>query len=254
MSMPPGQPAVSPRRAAVPPPPPQAAATAPSPGGRVPPRVWAILAIAVACAVAVTAAVVAARGSDRRQEPGQATARSLSGPLGDRREAMFEVASGAESVAVRSVDLGTELYRVTTPEGGSLRPEISDVGSVVRLTLVHSGAPGVGSVEILLHSAVRWQVRLAGGGTEEVVDFTSGRLSGGEVAGGAGTVRVALPRPEGTLVVRVVGGAGELTVRAPGGPPAQVRIGDGAGAGEVTVDGERHRGVAPGTVFGPDTW
>jgi len=49
-------------------------------------------------------------------------------------------------------------------------------------------------------------------------------LSGLEVRGGASSFRVELPKPSGTVPVRISGGASEIVVRRPAGVAARVRL------------------------------
>jgi hypothetical protein len=245
-----------PPRPDLPPPPRHAAAPSTEPViRRGPIRIWVAVAVAIVCALALATLALALRdarpGADAAGAP-PAADRSVSGALNGRQEAQFEMLSGAESVRVRSEDIGEDLYRISTPDFSSVLPKVAESGDRVELSLVHSGAVGPATAVILLNSRVRWTVRLAGGGNDEFIDFGSGRLSSLDLASGAGRIEVVVPAPEGTLLVRLSGGAGQLTVRLPEGPPVQVRL--GAGAGGVTVDGERHEGVAPGTVLKPATW
>jgi hypothetical protein len=50
----------------------------------------------------------------------------------------------------------------------------------------------------------------------------------------------------------MTGGANQFIVHAPANVPARVRI--GSGASNVTLDGVRHTGIAPATVFAPGNW
>ncbi|HZN74366.1 MAG TPA: hypothetical protein VFC00_22085 [Micromonosporaceae bacterium] len=240
-------------------PPRQAAAPPSEPQPRRGIAFSALVAIGVALvsAIGLAALALALRGNPTNTDTGSGAApnvtRSVAGPLAGRQEARFEMLSGAETVRVDSQDIGDDLYRISTPEFSSVVPKVDESGDRIALSLVSSGgAVGPASVSVLLNSRVRWQVRLAGGGNDEFVDFSSGRLASLDLATGAGRIEVAVPAPEGTLVVKLTGGAGQLTVRLPKGPPVQVRLGSGAGG--VTVDGQRHEGLAPGTVLKPPGW
>jgi hypothetical protein len=246
-----------PSRPDLPPPPRHAAAppTAPPPRSSIALRATVAIAVALLAAVGLAALALALRGTPSSSGTGNATPtaeRSVSGALAGRQEAQFEMLSGAETIRVNSQDLGDDLYYITTPEFSSVVPQVVESGSRVALSLVSSGAIGPAQATVLLNSKVRWQIRLAGGGNDEFVDFSSGRLASLDLATGAGRIEVSVPTPEGTLVVKLTGGAGQLTVRLPKGPPVQVRLGSGAGG--VTVDGKLHEGLAPGTVLKPDGW
>lgn len=177
---------------------------------------------------------------------------AVSGALNGRQEAQFELVSGAEAVTVRSADLGEELYRIATPEGGPLAPSVTDGGDRVELSLNPTGRAGTASVEVQLNSAVRWRVRLAGGGLSEVVDFGAGGLAELELVAGASKIDVVVPGPAGTVPIRLGAGAGELIIHTPVGVPTQVRL--DAGAASVTVDGRTRTGLAAGTLLTPAGW
>jgi hypothetical protein len=247
-------------------------------------------------------AVLAALGAAACDE-----ARAVSAPVGDVSEATLEVASGADSITVRSEDLGDDLYVVSTPDGAPVVPVVERDGDVVRVRLVDDAAgdgdadgddaddprvrppwddgpalgdrgaadgndagggdadvveaddpdaddrdDGASAVEIRLSERVRWTLRLAGGADATTVDMSAGGLAGVEFTAGVSRVRLALPAPDGTVVVRVVAGVSEFDVTAPTDAPVRVRI--GAGAGSVALDGATQSGVGGGTVFTPPSW
>ncbi|WJK39466.1 hypothetical protein O7608_23850 [Solwaraspora sp. WMMA2056] len=181
-------------------------------------------------------------------ETAPATERLVTGPRGDLQEAEFDLVSGTTTVNIRAVDLGDELYRVSTPIDADVQPRIiADDDSRIQLHLVPSGQTGPGVVDIQLNSAVRWQLRLTGGVAQHAIDLTAADLDGVDIVGGAARIDLALPAPDGTMTVRMTGGANQFVVSAPDGPPARVSF--GAGAGDVTLDDRQRGGVAPGAVF-----
>jgi hypothetical protein len=171
---------------------------------------------------------------------------------GIRGVATFELVSGADVVRVGARDLGGDLFRVSTPDDSTLAPAADVTGSTVVTSLRGTGLPGPAIVTVELSDDVAWNVRLAGGATDEAVDLTGGR--GGNVDLSAGTSRaaIALPAAAGTQRVTMSGGAGQLTVRLSGAGP--VRVAATGGAGSVTVDGTTHTGVAGGSMWTPDGW
>jgi hypothetical protein len=202
----------------------------------VPPRAWLVIAgLVVLIVVAMT--LTFRRGHEQHE---------VSAPLGNRSAATFELVSGATSVTVRSADLGGELLRAKSP--GRI-PHLDRDGDVVRLSL-DGGNPS--TVEIRLSSRVRWQLRFVSGATDERVDLSSGRVAGVEVVGGVSNLDIALPHPDGTVTVRMSGGAGRFAVRAPSGVPVQARL--DSGAGSVIVDGSPHNGLSAGTVVATADW
>jgi hypothetical protein len=113
-------------------------------------------------------------------------------------------------------------------------------------------ADGQAAVEIRLSDRVRWTLRLAGGAKATTVDMGAGGLAAVEFGAGVSHIRLALPRPEGTVAVRMLAGSSEFDVTAPADVPIRVRI--EAGAGSVILDGATQSGVAAGTVFTPPSW
>jgi hypothetical protein len=166
--------------------------------------------------------------------------------------ATFELVNGADVVRVYVRDLGADLFRVSTPDDAKVAPSVNEDRSTVVAGLRDTGLAGPAVVNVELSDDVAWNVRLAGGATDETVDLTGGR--GGNVDFSAGTSRatVALPAATGTQRVTLSGGASQFAVRLVGSAP--VRVAANGGAGSVTVDGDTHTGVAGGSIWTPDDW
>lgn len=248
-----GQPSLNPRPAAPPPgaeptPPP----VEPEESRRGPSRASLMVGAVVVGALVVTTAVLAVLSTTDEEPRSPAVEHNVSGARDGRSEAQFEIVSGADRVSVRSAELGEDMYRVSTPMDGNLSPEVTDSGGQIQLRLNNVGGTGPAAVEVLLNAAVRWQLRLAGGGTEEHVDFRSGRLGGIELVGGASRIDIALPNPQGTLLVRLGAGAGSLSVNLRPGPPVQVKLTNGAGT--LSVDDKSQTGLGAGTTVTPAGW
>ena len=69
---------------------------------------------------------------------------------------------------------------------------------------------------------------------------------------GSDVISLTLPRPRGSVPVQLAGGASEFLLSLPGGVPARVTA--VGGAGEVSVGGQDHVGVAGGSVFTTPGW
>jgi len=160
-----------------------------------------------------------------------------------RHTAELDVVGGASSVLVRSAELGTTLFRAEDPAQVTVRD------AVVRVS-VRPGGPG--DVVIELNSAVAWRIALDGGATEENVDLSGGRLAELDLGAGAGRITAVLPPPRGTVPVRMTGGASSFEIRVP--DQVQARVLFAGGAGEATIDGTVHTGIAGSTTLATPGW
>jgi hypothetical protein len=71
-------------------------------------------------------------------------------------------------------------------------------------------------------------------------------------AAGSDVISLALPRPHGSVPVRLAGGASQFLLSLPEGVP--VRVSAVGGAGDVSLEGQNHVGVAGGSVFTTPDW
>jgi hypothetical protein len=218
-------------------------------------RTWIIIGAVLAAILVIVAAVLVAARLGAYDEDARGPGRDdrvVTGPLRDRTEATLELLTGAASITVRATDLGDRLYRAASPEGSDLVPEVVDGGDRVQVHLAKRGPDGPEAVEVTVNPRVRWTIRIVGGAVEEVVDLGAGRLAGLDIVGGVTRVEVRLPRPQGTVPVRMSGGANQFVVHAPTGVPVRARL--GSGAANATVDSTTRTGVAAGTVVAPPEW
>jgi hypothetical protein len=168
-----------------------------------------------------------------------------SGPPAERPEAgEFELVGDATVVNLSTGDLGDDLYRVGTPKGSSVRPVADVDGSRVRLSLVTNGTKGTAAVTITLNAEVRWNLRVNGGMKTGVLDLSGTRLGAVDLRGGATRLDLVLPRPDGTLTVRMTGGINRFRIRTADRAPARVRA--QRGAGKITLYDVVEDGVARG--------
>jgi hypothetical protein len=229
-------------------------------GPAEPGRRWLIAAGIAAVALLLTGATVImlSRGSEASRadsgswSPPPAAApvpsHTASAALDGRTTAGFDLVDGARNVTLRAIDLGDSLYRISTPAGSNAVPRAEDRDGRIRLHL----AGDAQSVDVALNAAVRWDLRMTGGADLSTIDLSAGRVGGVDLTGGASRITLTLPRPDGTLSVRMSGGVSLFDVRTAGRVPVRVRV--GSGAGQVTLDGRSHSGVAAGKIFTPDLW
>jgi hypothetical protein len=107
-------------------------------------------------------------------------------------------------------------------------------------------------LSVTLSADVTWQLDFGGGTSQMTADLTGGRVAGLDFGQGASQVRVTLPRPDGTTLVRLDGGASQLSVAVPDGVPARVTA--AAGAGQVLLGGQAYTAIANGTVLAQPGW
>jgi hypothetical protein len=180
-----------------------------------------------------------------------ATGRSVSAPLGTRRALRITMLTDTTRTTVRSADLGSRLFVITTSDD-SAAPQVVDRASSLEVSLTRTGKPGTVSVDVQLNKAVRWQVGLTGAAAEHVVDMRAGGLTTLDLTGGASRIVLKLPRPDGTRPIAVTGGASALQMQTPPGTPVRVRL--GAGATTTTLGAASRADVAAGTVLSTPGW
>jgi len=231
--------------------------TQPTPAARGPASRTVLLigaAVVVAILILAMIAAIASRVLLRSDGPDRAhrADRVVTVPVDGRQEATFELVSGATSVTVRGADLGDRLIRAETPADSRQAPSATVSGDRVQLHLQDVGGDGPSAVEVQLNRGVRWQLRFSAGATTSVVDLRDVPVAGVEFVGGMSSIELRLPKPSGTVPVRMSGGVGRFAIQAPAGVPVRVRA--GGGAGQVTVDGVPRSGISGGTVITPEGW
>jgi hypothetical protein len=120
-------------------------------------------------------------------------------------------------VAVHAVELGADLYRIGTPAGSGLTPVTTAGTAVIRAALRPTGDVGPDTVDVRLRTGVRWDLVLRAGAGEFHLDLAAARLTGLTVLGGAGAVRLWLPRPEFPVPIRLGPGIGDADLYLPAG-------------------------------------
>ena len=99
------------------------------------------------------------------------------------------------------------------------------------------------TAEVTLNGSIPWEIRVRGGASRLDADLSGLRLTFFDVAGGASRVALRLPKPSGTVHLRVGGGASNVTIRRPERVAARVRV--GGGATKLSLD-EQHFGAVGG--------
>ena len=176
----------------------------------------------------------------------------VTAPLGSAKTRLIEVTGASTLLQIRSADLGALLFSVAAMDGSAM-PTVEDTPSGPRLSLAQTSvAAGPVRTEVQLNSKVKWTVRLTGGSIEQEIDMRAGGLAGIELVGGASNAVLKLPRPKGTVALRVTGAVSDLQIRAGKGIPVRLRLGKGADT--ATLDGTRHLKVKSGTALTSPGW
>jgi hypothetical protein len=176
----------------------------------------------------------------------------VTGDWAGQADAELDVVSGADTVVVRAADVGDHLFRASTPTDARGTPVATVDRDVVRVSLAASGGHGGANLVIELNPTVRWRIRLDGGASQETVTMDAGLLTALDFGAGSTRIEATLPIPQGTVPVRMTGGASAFTLRLPPGVTAQVRM--AGGAGRANIDGTVHTGIPGGTEFTPNDW
>jgi hypothetical protein len=205
-------------------------------------RVW-LPRVAVALAL-VLALVLVGGAIAYSALPGfqVATAKSnYSAPLGKVEQGRLRLALGATDVSVQGADM-SDLYRARVEYPTGRPPKVrADNGTVSmetnnNFTLI--GVRTTNRASVSINQTIPWQVDVGGGASHETLDLAGVHLTSLNVSGGANQAEATLPRPSGTVVVRISGGASNVTVHRPSGAAARVRM--SGGASNLTVDGTKH--------------
>jgi hypothetical protein len=183
---------------------------------------------------------------------GEIDGKTATAPLDGRTAASFELVAATTKVTVKTQDLGDDLYKITSAgDSGTVpSPVLSD--DRVQLHLTPDGDGASGRVEVLLSGKVRWALRFIGGADEQIVDLAGGRVSSIDVIGGSRRFELSLPKPAGTVPVRVTGAVEDFSITSPKDSPVRVQVDSGAktvAAGDRTL-----RDVKPGSTLTPKDW
>lgn len=182
-------------------------------------------------------------------EPGgQTGSRDFSAPLGSATSGRLIFVSGASNVAIHADRTTKELYRARF-EGHV--PSVGVRGGAV--TVRYPRFPLFDwlyyrrerPAEVALNASVPWHIEVRGGASRLAADLTGLKLGSLDLSGGASRVELALPRATGTVSVRVLGGASNLTIRRPEGVAARVHV--CGGVTNLAFD-EEHFGAIGGEV------
>jgi DNA-binding MarR family transcriptional regulator len=164
----------------------------------------------------------------------------FSAPLGSVTRGRLVFSSGADRVTVQADPALSDLYRAHF-ERVVPRIQVRDGTVSIQyhgfLFLRRSGP-----AEITLNGSIPWEIELQNGVSRLQADLRELHLSSLAVTGGASRIDVSLPKPTGTVAVRVSGGASRVTVRRPSTIPVRVHV--SGGLSKLSLDGQRSGGIS----------
>ena len=210
-----------------------------------------LIVLLVAAAGAVEAIPAAVSGST---VPAATT--HFSAPAAEVAMPRLDLSVGAATVRVHSGATGTDLYQATISAPRDEKPDVRlDPASgtltvaVPNRTGFHWGdANGARTVDLTLSDQLPWVLAVKTGASQSALDFSTLKLTSVSIDSGASSIRLTLPKPTGTVSVKVSGGAMRLMVQRPAGTP--IRVNSSGGASSVSVDGQGFGGLFhDGQVF-----
>ena len=183
---------------------------------------------------------------------GKSEGRTATAAVDGRTAASFELTTSVTKITMRSEDLGDDLYRISTAEDAGVIPKPVLSQDRVQLNLVPDGDGSTGAVEVVLSSQVLWNLRFAGATDEQRIDLTGGEVGGIDLVGGSRVTEIVLPKPAGTVALKVTGAVDELSLTSLAGNPVRVQM--QGGAKTVAAGARTLRDVKPGSTLTPKDW
>lgn len=158
-------------------------------------------------------------------------------PLGSITHGRLQFTRGAANVVLRADSSMDDLYRARF-DGPPPEVHARDGAVTVRYPRTfHPFDWRKRTAEVTLNPAIPWQIEFHGGLSRLDADLSVLELGSFEVTGGASGVAVTLPRPSGTVSVRVSGGASDVSIHRPEGVAARIRV--GRGVSKLAFDEQR---------------
>ncbi|MEV5341629.1 hypothetical protein AB0K93_24585 [Streptomyces sp. NPDC052676] len=179
--------------------------------------------------------------------------KEFSGPLGSVTTGLLKFVGGASELTLVAASKDSEeLY-----EGHftGLVPEVEATGGVVTVRYprrLHPFSVRRHSGRLTLHPTVPWAIEVDGGTGRLTADLTALTLTRLDLGSGASHVSLALPRPRGTVSIRVAGGVSNVSVRRPQDVAAHISI--TGGASQLTFDGQHLGAIGGGVTFASPTY
>jgi hypothetical protein len=172
-----------------------------------------------------------------------------SAPLKGPAEGRLRFPRGATWVTVRA---GTAMPELFLASFTGPKPNVRVVANAVDIESRGFGPVSwrLRSAHIALNPSISWQFEVQGGSFRLNADLRGLQLTTVTLEGGAIKVDLALPRPSGTVPIRIRGGVSEVSVRRPSGVP--VRVIARGGFRRLQVDGKSAEATDEKQIQSPD--
>ena len=158
---------------------------------------------------------------------------TFSTPLGDRRKGWLEITNGISNLDLMGGASAEDLFQA---QFSGLIPSVSTrLDRVViryRLAIVdwfrHALFGSRPAGRISLNGSVSWEIDIYGGVSNLDADLQEISLRSLTLTGGVSQATILLPRPAGTVQIRVASGVSNLKIVRPQDVSAQLKVGGGA--------------------------
>lgn len=163
----------------------------------------------------------------------------FSAPLGSLTSGNLRIESGATNVTI-SAEESPDLIRARFKRP---YPTVEVWNGTVTINYRHDRLKDWLSfrtqpaADLVLNSTVPWSISTRGGVSDLRADLSRLQLRSFETGGGVSGFEIVLPKPSGTVPIRIGGGASKVTIRRPSGVP--VRLATGGGVSGLAFDEQR---------------
>jgi hypothetical protein len=165
--------------------------------------------------------------------------------LGSVTTGLLKFVGGASELTLAAEEKNSDdLYR---GRFSGLVPEVHAAAGVVTVRYprrLHPFTIRRHNGQLTVNASVPWAVEIDGGAGRVTADLSSLQLTRLDLGGGASHVSIVLPRPSGTVRIRIAGGASNVTLRRPQDVPARVKV--TGGASHLTLDSQHLDAVGGG--------
>ena len=171
----------------------------------------------------------------------------LAAPLGSLSSGYLLFVSGASNVTVHADPSMEDLYRARF-EGQV--PTVRVRGDTISIEYPRFPPSDQRDfwlerrAEVALNASIPWHIEVRNNTSRLTADLHDVNLGSLKLAGGASRIKVMLPIPLGTVPVRILGGASNVTIHRPEGVAARAHAG---GATNLSFD-EKHFSAIGGDV------